>query len=87
MPRPPRLVAPGGTVYVVARCKSRGFCFTSPDDFAVLDPSDDFRAEARDARWATQRAVGSPGFLGEHLPRRSRRTLVSLSPTILALAD
>jgi len=29
MPRPPRLVAPGGTVHVVTRCNNREFYFTS----------------------------------------------------------
>ena len=36
MPRAPRLVAPGGTVHVVARCDHREFYFTTPEDFAVL---------------------------------------------------
>jgi putative transposase len=36
MPRAPRLVAPGGTVHVVARCNNREFYFTTPEDFAVL---------------------------------------------------
>lgn len=36
LPRPPRLVAPGGTVYVVARCDNRGCPFTSAADFAML---------------------------------------------------
>jgi putative transposase len=36
MPRAPRLVAPGGTIHVVARCNNRAFRFTNPADFAVL---------------------------------------------------
>jgi putative transposase len=36
MPRAPRLVVPGGTVHVVARCNNREFCFTTPEDFTVL---------------------------------------------------
>jgi len=36
MPRAPRIVAPGGTVHVVARCNNRAFRFTAPEDFAVL---------------------------------------------------
>ena len=36
MPRAPRLVAPGSTVHVVARCNNREFYFTTPEDFAVL---------------------------------------------------
>jgi putative transposase len=34
--RPPRLVAPGATVHVVARCNNREFCFKTTDDFALL---------------------------------------------------
>jgi putative transposase len=34
--RPPRLVAPGGTVHVVARCNNREFYFKTADDFTVL---------------------------------------------------
>ena len=36
MPRAPRLVAPGGTVHVVARCNNREFYFTTPEDFGML---------------------------------------------------
>ena len=36
MPRAPRLVAPGGTMHVVARCNNREFYFTTPADFEVL---------------------------------------------------
>ena len=36
MPRAPRLVAPGGTVHVVARCNNREFYLTTPEDFEVL---------------------------------------------------
>jgi len=36
MPRAPRLVAPGGTVHVVARCNNREFYFTTPEDFELL---------------------------------------------------
>ncbi len=36
MPRAPRLLAPGGTVHVVARCNNREFYFSTPEDFAVL---------------------------------------------------
>jgi putative transposase len=36
MPRAPRIVEPGGTVHVVARCNNRAIGFTTPDDFAVL---------------------------------------------------
>ncbi len=36
MPRAPRVVAPGGTMHVVARCNNREFYFTTPDDFALL---------------------------------------------------
>jgi len=36
MPRAPRVVAPGGTVHVVARCNNREFYFTTAEDFDVL---------------------------------------------------
>jgi len=36
MPRLPRLYAPGGTMHVVARCNTREFCFTAPEDFEIL---------------------------------------------------
>jgi REP element-mobilizing transposase RayT len=36
MPRPPRVVAPGGTVHVVARCNNREFYFTTAEDFDLL---------------------------------------------------
>lgn len=36
MPRAPRLVAPGGTVHVVARCNNREFYITTAEDFEVL---------------------------------------------------
>jgi putative transposase len=36
MPRAPRLVTPGSTVHVVARCNNREFAFTTPEDFTVL---------------------------------------------------
>jgi hypothetical protein len=34
--RPPRLVAPGGTVHVASRCNNREFFFQTADDFAIL---------------------------------------------------
>ena len=36
MPPAARLDAPGGTGHVVARCKNREFCFTTPEDFELL---------------------------------------------------
>jgi putative transposase len=36
VPQAPRLVAPGGTVHVVARCNNREFYFGTPEDFEVL---------------------------------------------------
>jgi REP element-mobilizing transposase RayT len=36
MPRALRLYAPGGTVHVVARCNSRDFFFTTPEDFEAM---------------------------------------------------
>ena len=40
---------------------------------ALLAPSADPQADARDARWTTRRAVGSPAFMAPYLPRRGRR--------------
>lgn len=36
MPRPPRLVAPGGTIHIVSRCNNREFYFKTTDDFTIL---------------------------------------------------
>jgi hypothetical protein len=36
MPRAPRLVVPGATVHVVARCNNREFQLTTPEDFSVV---------------------------------------------------
>jgi len=36
MPRAPRVVAPGGTVHVAARCNNREFYFTTAEDFDLL---------------------------------------------------
>jgi putative transposase len=47
---------------------------------ALLAPSADPRADARDARWTTQRAMGSPAFIAPYIPRRGRRR----SETMLA---
>jgi len=52
---------------------------------ALLAPSADLRADARDPRWSTQRAVGSPAFLERHIPRGGRRKSVFLPPQIQAL--
>ena len=38
----------------------------------LLAPSTDPRAEARDPRWTTQRAIGSPAFVSQYVPRRGR---------------
>ena len=38
----------------------------------LLAPSEDPRADARDPRWTTQRAVGSPAFMAPYVPRRGR---------------
>lgn len=39
----------------------------------LLAPSADPQAEARDARWTTQRAVGSSAFMAPYVPRRGHR--------------
>ena len=36
MPRPPRLVAPGGTLHIVSRCNNREFAFQTAADFGIL---------------------------------------------------
>jgi hypothetical protein len=36
MPRAPRVIAPGGTMHVVARCNNREFYYTSAEDFELL---------------------------------------------------
>jgi putative transposase len=41
----------------------------------LLAPSADPQADARDARWTTQRAVGSPAFMAPYVPRRGRRRI------------
>ncbi len=40
---------------------------------ALLAPSADPRADARDPRWSTQRAVGSPADVVRYVPRRRGR--------------
>lgn len=41
----------------------------------LLAPNEDPRADARDPRWTTQRAVGSPAFMAPYVPRRGRRRI------------
>ena len=41
----------------------------------LLAPSQDPQADARDARWTTQRAVGSPTFMAPYVSRRGRRRI------------
>jgi putative transposase len=40
---------------------------------SLRSPSGDARADARDPRWSTQRAVGSPAFMAPYVSRRGRR--------------
>jgi len=54
---------------------------------ALLAPSPDPTADARDARWSTQRAVGTGAFVARYTPRRGRRRLVSVPPQIQALGE
>jgi len=54
---------------------------------ALLAPSPDPTADARDARWSTQRAVGTGAFVARCTPRRGRRRLVSVPPQIQALGE
>jgi putative transposase len=51
----------------------------------LLAPSADPRADARDPRWSTQRAVGSVPFLTRHLPRGARRKSVFVPLQIQAV--
>ncbi len=47
----------------------------------LLAPSDDPRADARDLRWTTQRAIGSPAFVARYVPRpRGQPRLGTTSP-------
>ena len=39
------------------------------------------RSEARDPRWATRRAVGSPAFLARYGPRRRGRPRIGIMPS------
>lgn len=43
-----------------------------------LAPSTDPRAEARDPRWTTQRAIGSPAFVARYVRRWGRRRIGSM---------
>ena len=52
---------------------------------SLLAPSEDPRADARDSRWSSQRAVGSPTFVARYVPPRGRRRIVPLPPQIQAL--
>jgi putative transposase len=52
---------------------------------ALLTPSPEPTADARDPRWTTQRAVGTAAFVARYTPRRGRRRLVSVPPQIQAL--
>ncbi len=44
----------------------------------LLAPSADPQADARDARWTTQCAVGSPAFMAPYVPRRGRRRIETM---------
>lgn len=59
---------------------SRGRSFVKPYPTTGAPPTSVLpvampRADARDPRWTTQRAVGSAAFLARSLPSRSRRIL------------
>jgi hypothetical protein len=51
----------------------------------LLSPSPDSRLDCRDARWTTQRAVGSREFLNRYLPLRGRRRMIPLPQQIRGL--
>ncbi len=46
----------------------------------LLASSDDPRADARDPRWTTQRAVGSPAFVAQYVPRPRGRPRIETPP-------
>ena len=43
-----------------------------------LAPSADPRADARNARWTTQRAMDSPAVMAPYVPRRGRRRIETM---------
>jgi hypothetical protein len=47
----------------------------------LLAPSEDPQADARDPRWTTQRAVGSPTFMAPYVPRRRGRPRSETMPS------
>ena len=51
----------------------------------LLAPSPDPKADTRDPRWSTQRAVGTSAFVARYTPRRGRRRIVSVPEQIQAL--
>jgi putative transposase len=53
----------------------------------LLQPSADQQADARDPRWSSQRAVGSPSFLRRNIPPRGRGRIVPVPPQIQSLRD
>jgi putative transposase len=52
---------------------------------SMLFPDPDSRLDDRDARWTTQRAVGSQAFLNRHLPLGGRRRMIPLPEQIRRL--
>jgi hypothetical protein len=51
----------------------------------MLLPDPDFRLDGRDARWTSQRAVGSLAFLNRHVPLGGRRKMIPLPEQIRGL--
>ncbi len=51
----------------------------------LLSPGPDSRLDCRDARWTTQRAVGSREFLNRYLPLCGRRRMIPLPQQIRGL--
>ena len=52
---------------------------------ALLAPSPEPNADARDSRWSSQRAVGTAAFVARYTPPHGRRRIVSVPPQIQAL--
>ena len=52
---------------------------------ALLAPSPEPTADARDPRWSSQRTVGTAACVARYTPPRGRRRIVSVPPHIQAL--
>ena len=90
MPRAPRIYATGTpseliTLHPSYLALSRYAKVRQRHYRNLLSPSPDSRLDCRDARWTTQRAVGSREFLNRYLPLRGRRRMIPLPQQIRGL--